>query len=144
MNRVTLSGRLTKDIEVRYTRNNTAIVSNSIAVKRNYKNIKGEYDTDFINIEVWGTRAEYLSKYAVKGSKVLMEGEIRTDSYEKDGKKISTFSIVVTDIELLDIPKREKKEVVEETKIETKKLSDDVFMEFNEIISQDEEPEIAF
>ena len=142
MNKVVMSGRLTKDIELKYTKNNTAVVSNSIAVQRNYKNADGSYTTDFINIEVWGSRAEYLSKYANKGDKVLISGRLQTDSYEKNGTRISTFNIIAEEIEILLTSKKQETNK-EETKIETKKLADDVFEDFGNQIEIDES-EMAF
>ena len=140
MNRIILSGRLTKDIELKYTKYDNAIVSNGIAVQRPFKNADGMYETDFINIEVWGKKAEYLSNYAKKGDKILINGRLQTDSYEKEGKIIHIQKVVVEDLELISIVKKEesKKEVKEETQIETKKLADDVFEDFGNSINEDD------
>ena len=53
MNKVILSGRICKDIDLRYTTSNKAVIQNTIAVRNNYKNENGEYDSQFINIVVW-------------------------------------------------------------------------------------------
>ena len=145
MNKVVMSGRLTKDNELRYTQKNTAVLNNSIAVQRNYKNADGTYTTDFINIEVWGTRADYISKYTNKGDKILISGELQTDSYEKNGVRISTFKVIVEEVEILSTVKKKEKteDTKEETKIETKKLADDVFEEFGSQIEINDE-DLAF
>ena len=94
MNRVCLIGRLTKDTELRATPNGTYTTSNTIAVNRNFKNANGEYDADFINIVAWRNTAEFLCKYAKKGSLVGCEGRIQTRTYEDtDGKK--TFNRIL-------------------------------------------------
>lgn len=87
-NRVILAGNLTKDPEVRYTVNKRAYARFSLAVSYRYKNPNGEYQdgVDYINVVAWGFSAETAGKYLKKGSPVLIEGRIKTGSYEaKDG-----------------------------------------------------------
>ena len=74
MNKIIITGNLCKDIDLRYTPSNIAVVQNTVAVKNDFKNVNGEHDSEFINIVVWRQGAEFLSKYAAKGSKVLVEG----------------------------------------------------------------------
>ena len=88
MNKVILSGNICKDIELRYTTSNVPAVHNSIAVKNDFKNAKGEYDSQFINFVAYRLNAEFLGKYAAKGSKVLLEGRWNNRTYDKaDGTK---------------------------------------------------------
>ena len=68
MNKVFLIGRLTRDPELRYTGNNTAVASFSIAVNRNFTNQSGEREADFINIVVWRKQAENVKNYLTQGS----------------------------------------------------------------------------
>lgn len=88
MNNVTLIGNLTKDPELRYTKENTAITSFNIAINRLKDGV------DYIPIKVFNKQAENCKKYLTKGSKVAIDGSIRTGSYEKDDKKYYTIEIV--------------------------------------------------
>lgn len=109
MNKVILSGNLCKDIEIRYTQNNKPVIQNTIAVKNDFKSANGEYESQFINIVVWNNQAEYLSKYAAKGSKVLVEGRIINRSYDKqDGTKAYITEVIVEKLELLNSVKKEE------------------------------------
>ena len=121
MNKVILTGNLVKDLELKYTNNNKAVLQNTIAVRNDFKNANGEYESQFINIEVWGKPAEFLGKYAGKGSKVLVEGKIVTRNYTaQDGTKRYVTNVAVEKVELLDTKKQETtpvKEQKEETPV---------------------------
>lgn len=88
MNRVDLTGRITKDPEVKVTQqSNTSICVFSIACRRSYKNSKGEYDTDFIRCVAYGAKADYLGKYIHKGDLLEVSASLRQYSYKgEDGK----------------------------------------------------------
>ena len=101
MNTVILIGRLTKDVELKYTANETPVATFSIAVNRDYKNDKGEYEADFINCRVFGAIAETTSKYTKKGHLLGISGSIQTGSYEKDGHKFYTTEILCKKITFL-------------------------------------------
>lgn len=92
MNKVFLTGRVTREWEIRATSNGTTIARNSIAVDSGYGDNKR---TDFINLTAFGKTAETLEKHGFKGQKMLIEGRIQTGSYEKDGVKHSTTDIIV-------------------------------------------------
>ncbi len=134
MNKVILSGNLCKEIDLRYTQNNVAVIQNTIAVKNDYKNKDGEYDSQFINLVVWRQAAEFLSKYAAKGSKILVEGQIRNRTYEKqDGTKGYVTEVVAEKVELLNSPvKNNEQKPVEKQEEKRPTLSDDPFKEFGE------------
>lgn len=135
MNKIVLSGNLVKEVELRNTANGTSVVQNTIAVKNDYKNAKGEYDSEFINIVAWKQTAEYISKYASKGSKVLVEGKLRNRSYDKqDGTKGYVTEVIVEKVELLSFKKEEAKPVVEE-----KKNNDEVYVDFGKQIEFEDE-----
>lgn len=104
MNKYIAIGNLTKDNELRMTQSGTQVLKNSLAIRRDKDN------TDFINFTAFGKTAELLSKYTGKGSKILIEGEIRTGKYEKAGKTTYTSEVVVHNIEFLDSKKQETKE----------------------------------
>lgn len=116
MNKIIISGNLCKDIELKYTANNVAVVSNTIAVKNDFKNANGDYDSQFINFVVYRNNAEFLKNYAAKGSKVLLEGRLNNRSYDKqDGTKAYITEAVVERVELLgnkpaEVKKEEPKE----------------------------------
>lgn len=136
MNKVILCGNLCKEVELRNTTNGTSVLQNTIAVKNDYKNANGEYDSEFINIVAWKQTAEYISKYASKGNKVLVEGKLRNRSYDKqDGTKGYVTEVIVEKVELLTF-KKEEKPVVEE-----KKNIDQAYIDFgNEIDFSSELP----
>lgn len=137
MNRVCLNGRLTKDIDLRYTQNNVAIAIFTLAVQRKFKNQNGDYESDFINCVAYRQVAELLNKYTKKGDLIGVEGKIQTRNYEnKDGKKVYITEVIVENIDFLSTNKIEKDPMAGEIKIEPvkQKLSDDVFSEFGNSI----------
>ena len=97
MNKVFLSGNLTRDPEVRYTQTGMAYARLGIAINRRYK----EKETvDFLNLVAWSKTAEFCGRYMTKGTRVLVEGNLRTNSYEnKDGVKVNTVEIWIDNIE---------------------------------------------
>ena len=101
-NRVVLVGNLTKDIELRHTKNNTAVTDISIAVNERVK--KNEQWTDevhFFDITLWGRLAEIAAEYLSKGSSVLIEGRLKHDRWEQDGQKRSKVGIVGEKMQML-------------------------------------------
>ena len=106
MNSVVLVGRLTKDVDLRYTNNQTAVGRFSLAVDRFGK----DNGADFINCVAFDKKAEVLTKYTHKGSKIAVIGRIQTGSYEKDGRKVYTTDVIVNEIEFCESRKEEPKE----------------------------------
>ena len=111
MNKVILSGRLVRDIELRNTPSGKEVVANCIAVQRDYKNSNGEYDSDFINIVVWGQSAIYLKTYAAKGDRAELVGRWQTRTYEdNNGQNRTVSECIVESITVFSSkPKEEKK-----------------------------------
>jgi len=103
MNRVTLCGLLGKDPELRNTQNQTAVANFSVATSQK---INGEEKTCWHYITVWGKLAENCAKYLRKGSKVLLEGEIDYQQWEKEGEKKYKTVINARTVEFLT-PKKE-------------------------------------
>ena len=103
MNNVSLVGRLTKDVEARYTQGDTpmCIARYGLAVDRRYKR-DGEPTADFLNIVAFGKAGEFAEKYFKKGMKVAITGRIQTGSYEKDGHKVYTTDIVAENQEFCE------------------------------------------
>lgn len=109
MNKIILIGNLTRNLELKYTSTNKAVLDTNIAVQRQYSNQNGERETDFINIQIWGKQAENLNKYCGKGSKIAIEGELRVDTFEKsDGSKGYKTYVLVSNVEFLDTKKKEE------------------------------------
>ena len=95
-NRVILSGNLVKDVEVKVTegKDSKHVTSFTVAVHRT----RSKEDTaDFINCVAWGVQADYLGNYGKKGSRIELEGQLHTRSYEKDDKKVYITEVYVDD-----------------------------------------------
>lgn len=103
MNKVIMMGRLTRDPEVRYGgANNNAVARYSLAVDRRFKR-DGEPDADFFNCVAFGKTAEFVEKYLHKGTKVVVEGEVRNNNYtNKDGQKVYGTDILTNQIEFAE------------------------------------------
>ena len=100
MNKVIISGRLTRDSELSYIAStSTPKMSFSLAVERNYQKDKNNKKVDFITCEMLGKSAENLCQYITKGKQIIVEGELNIDQYEKDGEKRSFTKVKVDRIE---------------------------------------------
>ena len=103
MNKVFLIGRLTKDPELRYTSNNIATTSFTVAINRTFTNQNGEREADFINVVVWRKQAENVKNYLNKGSQVAIDGRIQTRTYDgQDGQKRYVTEVVADNVQFLD------------------------------------------
>ena len=101
MNKVFLSGNLTRDVEVRYTQSGKAFARMGIAVRRPFS--KDKDAVDFFNLVAWEKTAEFCGKYFMKGSRVLIEGRLQTSSYEnRDGVKVNAVDVLIENIEFAD------------------------------------------
>lgn len=106
MNSVQLIGRLTKDIDLRYTQSGTAVGSFNLAVERNFKNADGERETDFIRCQIWRKAAENLERFTCKGSLIGIEGSVQTRNYENNqGQRVYVTEINVDNFTLLESKK---------------------------------------
>ena len=102
MNKIILSGRLTRDAELSFIPNTgTPKMSFSLAVERSYQKDKNNKRVDFINCEMLGKHTENLCQYVTKGKAILVEGELNIDQYEKDGEKRSYTKVKVDRLEFL-------------------------------------------
>lgn len=103
MNTTQLVGRLTKDIELKYTQAGKAVGSFTLAVNRNFKNAQGEREADFITCQIWDKSAENLANFTKKGSQIGIEGRIQTRNYEnQQGQRVYVTEVVVNNFHLLD------------------------------------------
>lgn len=105
INNVTLTGRLTKDCDLKYTGNGNAVASFTLAVNKSYKR-DGEPDADFINCVVWNKTAEALANYTVKGSLIGVTGSIQTRNYEnQQGQRVYVTEVLVQKLVFLETQK---------------------------------------
>ncbi|KGI02929.1 single-stranded DNA-binding protein [Oenococcus oeni] len=103
INRVVLVGRLTRDVELRYTGNGDAVGSFTIAVERNFTNRAGEREADFISCVIWRKPAENFANFTGKGAMVGVEGRIQTRTYDNNqGQKVYVTEVVVDNFQLLE------------------------------------------
>lgn len=104
LNKVILIGNLTKDVDMRYTASQDGIANFSVATNRRWKDKNGQKkdESEFHNITVFGGLAKICGEYLKKGSKVYLEGRIKTESWEKDGEKKYRTVIIAEDMKMLD------------------------------------------
>ncbi len=111
MNRITLMGRLTRDPELNYNSSTgnpmarfTLAVDRRLSKERKMEmEAKNQPTADFIQVVCWGRLAESVSRYTEKAKRVIVEGRIRTGSYEgKDGTRRYTTDVVASAVEFID------------------------------------------
>ena len=125
LNRVQLIGNLTRDPELRYTPNGTAVCTFSIATNRSWTTDTGEKkdEVEFHRIVAWNKLAELCSQFLIKGRKVFVEGRLSTRSWNaQDGTQKQTTEIVISDMILLDSRREGTQEQTEEVSQEEKQL----------------------
>jgi len=106
-NKVLLLGNLTRDVELRYTSNNTPVGKLGLAVNRRYRTADGENreDTTFVDCEAWGRTAETMSRYLAKGRPVFIEGRLKLDQWQdREGNNRSKLLVVVENFQFVDSP----------------------------------------
>lgn len=104
INRVNISGNLTRDPELRATTGGTQVLSFGMAVNDRRKNQQtGEWEDypNFVDCTMFGSRAEKVSRYLTKGCKVAVEGRLRYSQWERDGQKRSKLQVIVEEIEFM-------------------------------------------
>jgi len=102
-NRVILVGNVTRDPEIRYISSGTAVTDVGLAVNDRRKNASGEWveETTFVDVTLWGRTAEVAGEYVTKGSPLLIEGRLKLDTWEKEGKKHSKLRVVCDRMQML-------------------------------------------
>lgn len=104
INKVMIAGNLTRSPELRSTQGGTAVLTFGVAVNDRRKNPQtGEWEDypNYVDCALFGKRAETVSRFIDKGSKVAIEGSLRYSSWEKDGHKRSKLEVIVDDVEFL-------------------------------------------
>ncbi|WP_022778279.1 single-stranded DNA-binding protein [Butyrivibrio sp. AE3009] len=102
MNKVLLSGRLTKDAEIRNADSDKKVARCTLAVNRDFKKEGDGPNADFIGLVAFKNQANFLEKYGKKGTKFIVTGRIQTGSYDKDGTKIYTTDVIVENLEFAE------------------------------------------
>lgn len=130
MNSISLTGRITKELELKETTTGKKVSEFSLAVNR-----VGQEQADFINCQVWGTQAENLAKYQGKGSLVGVVGSLRTDTYEVEGTKRYKTYVLVNNVEYLGTKKETQSDIQSDTQNDTQV---DPFADFGQEVSIDD------
>ena len=108
INNVTVVGRLTRAVDLRYTSNGTAYASFTLATERDFKNQNGERETDFINCVMWRKPAENLANYTKKGSLIGVEGRIQTRNYDnQQGQRVYVTEVLAERFHFLESAKKD-------------------------------------
>lgn len=132
MNRVDLIGRISNDIELRYTTNNIEVVSFNLAVNRDKDN------TDFIKINAFSGTAKLIDSYCKKGDKIAIEGSLRVSSYDdKNGNKRTDYNVLANRVEFLESKKEQTRETTKEDRI-------DMFKDFGDQIEISDDDDLPF
>lgn len=113
INNVTVVGRLTRAVDLRYTSNGTAYASFTLATDRDFKNQNGEKETDFINCVMWRKPAENLANYTKKGSLIGIEGRIQTRNYDnQQGQRVYVTEVLAERFHFLESSKKDDNDVL--------------------------------
>lgn len=106
INSVCISGNLTRDAELRRTQSGNAVMSLGVAVNERRKNPQGEWEdyANFVDCSMFGSRAEKIAGFLVKGTKVSIQGKLRYSSWERDGQRRSKLDVIVDEIEFMSKP----------------------------------------
>lgn len=110
MNSVIINGRITKDPEVHYTNNtNSAYIQFSIAVRKDFKNKDGQYETIFVDCAAFSATAQYIGNYVHKGDMLIVKGRLGIQAYQdKEGKTRTYTNIEVEQVENLTPPRQQE------------------------------------
>lgn len=97
MNKVFISGRLTRDVEVKELGNDKKVAKGTLAVSDGYKE---NQKTSFYDLEIWNKTADIMDKYTSKGSEIVIFGRLKQETWEKDGQKKTNIKIIVEEVKL--------------------------------------------
>ncbi|MEH7355091.1 single-stranded DNA-binding protein [Neobacillus drentensis] len=139
MNVITLTGNATKDFELKYTPNGKPVGSGTIAVRRDFKNQQGEYETDFINLVVLGKLSEVMANHIRKGDKFGVTGRLQIRIWNKDNGEKAYFTEVV--VNGFDFPDKKKQDNPPQQNRGNQRVNDDPFAGSGQIdINSDDLP----
>jgi single-strand DNA-binding protein len=112
MNEIILTGRISSDITLKTTKKgdnetNHATFNFAVPDRSGKKDDDGNYPCDFFRCVAFGALSELINNYMAKGSKLLIKGKLKNNNYEKDGQKVYSNEIVVSEVEFIDLKKKE-------------------------------------
>lgn len=137
MNKIFLTGRVSKTPETRTTTTGKNVTSFSLAITRKYKNASGDYEADFISCKAFSKTGELIRQYCSQGDLIGVEGSLRTGSYtDKNGNKRYTTDVMVESVEFL---KRKNTQKIEVPKPKEEKQEEDPFADFGEMVSVEDD-----
>lgn len=122
MNIVILKGRLTKDVSLLFGQSGTPYTSFTVAVNRYSKD---KDLTDFILCTAFNKTAEFISEYFRKGQEILIKGNVKVDSYEKDGNKITRQYIIVENVEFVGSKKEDENSTKDNSEVTVDNIDDE-------------------
>jgi len=108
LNQIVLVGRLVRDPTLRETESGKKVTNITLAIPRSYKNLKGEYETDFIDCTLWTGIAETTSSYCKKGDLLGIKGRVQTRTYEEDERRKYLTEVVAEKVTFLTPKKKEE------------------------------------
>ncbi|MGM0020261.1 single-strand DNA-binding protein [Enterococcus sp. DIV0609] len=129
MNSVNLVGRLTKEVDLKYTPKGNATGTFILAVNRNYTNANGEREADYIRCVIWRKAAETLAKFTGKGSLIGINGRLQTRNYQnQQGQTMYVTEVLVTDFYLLESKEvnEQRAKAITNNQLEQSTLENDV------------------
>lgn len=139
MNQVILIGRLTKDVELRYTQSNIACANFDLAINNGKDKDGNERQADFIRCVLWDKKAENMAKYTKKGNQIAIEGAMKTDSYndEQGNKRYRTY-VLARNVHFLDSRRTEEPLPQEPDYLINKQEEKDPFEAFGQAVEIDD------
>lgn len=116
LNQIVLVGRIARGPEQRETENGKKIVNITLAVPRSFKNVEGEYETDFLSCTLWDGVASNVNEYCKTGDLVGVKGRLSSNTYEKDGQKHYSMEVIAEKVTFLTSKKDKEARDLEEGK----------------------------
>lgn len=108
LNQIVLVGRIAKGPEMKETENGKKVANILLAVPRSFKNVDGEYETDFLNCSLWDGVASNVTEYCKSGDLVGIKGRVASNTYEKEGKKHYNLDIIAEKVTFLSSKKTDE------------------------------------
>lgn len=114
MNNVVIIGRLTKEPDIRYTSDQLAVATFTVAIDRGKDKNGNDRGTDYPRVIVFGRQAENCERFLIKGIRVAIQGHIQTGSYDKDGRKVYTTDVIADRVEFIEYKDKNSPQRAEE------------------------------
>lgn len=136
MNRLTVVGRIVRDVEIREVGDGKLVTNNTLAIARNYKTDQGQ-EADFLNFVAWGKRAELIEEYCDKGDLIGFDGRVQSRTYQnEEDNTIYVVEMIVESVHFLQPKKMKRKEEIKDKKEINKKVRPIVKLEDKVLITE--------